>query len=132
MNDNLDQNCDTQGAAGGANSVAGTATPDAGASRRQFTRQALTGSAILFSLANRPVWSQTTNDCVSVGFLNSVGFSSLSPELQDAKIADTTRQIEELEKRAADRGMTTQEQNPGTTEAEVCIVPAPNGNVPPF
>ena len=127
MDDNSDQASGTQETTGGTSGAMDTATVDTGSSRRQFTRQALTGIAVLFSLANRPVWSQTANgDCVSVGFLNSVGFSSLSPELQDAKIADTKQQIEALQQLAEDRGMTTQEQNPGTTDAEVCIVPVQN------
>lgn len=38
--------------------------------RRRFSRTALTGSAVLLSLANRPAWSQTV-DCMSLATINS-------------------------------------------------------------
>lgn len=64
MENNLDHGCNQQKEIVGNESVAAAAAPDANASRRQFTRQAIVGSAVLFSLGNRPAWSQTP-DCIS-------------------------------------------------------------------
>jgi hypothetical protein len=48
--------------------------PETGAintSRRQFSRQAVLGSAVVLSLANRPAWAGWDTNCVSTGFLTS-------------------------------------------------------------
>jgi len=47
---------------------------DAATSRRQFTRQAIMGSAVLFTLGNRPAWGQRSipDVCISVGLWDSV------------------------------------------------------------
>jgi hypothetical protein len=41
------------------------------ASRRRFTRQAIMGSAVLFSLGNRPAWGQA--ECISDNLWLSLG-----------------------------------------------------------
>ncbi len=53
-------------------------------SRRRFTRNALTGGAVLFSLGNRPAWSQQTDTvCVETDTLVSAvaPLASASPLL---------------------------------------------------
>ena len=55
---------------------------DAVASRRRFTRQAIMGGAVLFSLGNRPAWGQDLPvGCISVATWASVaaGFESHHP-----------------------------------------------------
>lgn len=61
---------DNSGDAGteGSESVEGGKLQDAG--RRKFSRQALTGSAVLLSLGNRAAWGQDDN-CMSVTTLAS-------------------------------------------------------------
>jgi hypothetical protein len=40
-------------------------------SRRQFNRKSIVGSAVLFSLANRPAWGQVP-ECISDGLFQSL------------------------------------------------------------
>ena len=61
--------------------------------RRRFTRNAVTGSAVFFSLANRPVWSQTCVEQVSASFLNSLSHDSHDPD--GLKTAVVQSQIDE-------------------------------------
>lgn len=46
---------------------------DSSQSRRRFTRQAVVGGAVVFSLANRSAWSSDTqgDNCISKGFWDS-------------------------------------------------------------
>jgi hypothetical protein len=51
-----------------------------GFNRRKFTRNAVAGSAMFFSLSNRPAWSNVCLDTVSTGFMNSATHNSHDPE----------------------------------------------------
>jgi len=60
------------------------------ASRRRFTRQAIMGSAVLFSLGNRPAWGNILPGCISDSIFDSVtavGYTvSQHPHITDADI----------------------------------------------
>lgn len=47
---------------------------ESSASRRRFTRNAVVGSAVLFSLGNRAAWGEATNTgvCLSAGVTSSL------------------------------------------------------------
>lgn len=52
---------------------------DSGVSRRKFTRGAVLGGSVLFTLSNRPAWSQGhVTVCASTGVLTSVGPAQIS------------------------------------------------------
>tara|TARA_R110002110_G_scaffold91264_2_gene237398 strand:+ start:2441 stop:2809 length:369 start_codon:yes stop_codon:yes gene_type:complete len=121
MDNKVDKELVTQAPETDGEGVTGAAT-----SRRKFTRQAVVGSAVLFSLSNRPVWSTTVKEqCVSVGFLNSVGFASGHPDAEQ-KIADIEKDLAKIQRKAERRKRwVLEERDPGTSYAQVCAVKRP-------
>ncbi|TCO76314.1 hypothetical protein [Chromatocurvus halotolerans] len=77
---------------------------DSSHSRRRFTRQALVGSAVVFSLANRSAWSQSGggDNCISKAFFDSFTdpdyVASIHPGKQDERLLmeDKANDIQDL------------------------------------
>jgi len=114
-------------------------------SRRRFTRQALAGSAVVFSLANRSAWSQSGggDNCISKAFFDSFtdpGYvESIHPQNQDERLLmqEKAREIQELtapgggyELVETDNGLYCAVET-GTTSTSVAADSSASGWTPP-